>query len=476
MQKFLSKLKTPIGITCVILFCFACIIAGGIFFVVQQVEASHSEYDSELVSGLFSEYCTTLFDENKAKHIAAALNKVSDAIDTDTINDAAKTRALWEEAVGEASVATGPQSLIVGVLLLCEGENEKSLGRWADLERTEGKALKCFARLKSDQQVVLMCRQRLGEALEHQDKFAQALAIFEQNVPMAEHLEKIRKNHDQDIVFDAYYDLAYCYHDQGDDDKEFAVYKRFLSTFEQRPDTYASRIATAWKIAEKCEHGNLDRAKRAWELALAADNQNSESHRRYGKFLRIRKLHQEALLQFDRAIKLDPRSSLAFNGRAKTYNLLGKYDLALVDLNSAQAVGPVTPDDRETRADSLVGQKKYDEAIAEFTAVLKMESSAEPLMRRADLYSQTGQHQLAIDDYTAALKWCGKWPRPFSRFHSSAHPEYAKRTMQALLLEQRAHEYELAKNDAAAEADRKEATRFDQILNKKIAPVYDPED
>jgi len=476
MKKFLSKLKTPLGITCVILTVFACLFAGAIFFVVEQVKESHSEYDSELLSGLLSEYWSTLFDESKAKHIAAALNKVSEAIDSDNLNDAAKTRATWEEAVGEASAATGPQSLIVGVLLLCEGENEKYLDRWVDLERTEGKALKCFALLKSDQQVILMCRQRLGEALEHQDKFTQALAIFEQNVPLAEHLDKIRKNHDQDIVFDAYYDLAYCYYDQGENDKEFEVYKRFLATFGQRPDTYARRISSAWKIAEKCENGDLDRAKRAWEMALTEDRDNSESHRRYAKFLRVSGLHQQALLQFDKAIKLDPENHLAFNGRAKTYNLLGKYDLAIADLDSAQALNPATSDDRETRADSLVGQKKYVEAIAEYTGVLKLENSAEPLMRRGEVYSKNGQHQEAIDDYTAGLKWCGKWPRPFSMFGPSAHPEYAKRTMQALLLELRAHEYELAKNDVAAEADRKEAVRFDQILNKKVAPDYDPED
>ena len=476
MKNFLSKLKTPLGITCVILSFFACLFAGAIFFVVEQVKESHSEYDSELLSGLLSEYWSTFFDENKAKHIAAALNKVSEAIDSDNLNDAAKTRATWEEAVGEASAATGPQSLIVGVLLLCEGENEKYLDRWVDLERTEGKALKCFARLKSDQQVILMCRQRLGEALENQDKFTQALAIFEQNVPLAEHLDKIGKNHDQDIVFDAYYDLAYCYCDQGENEKEFAVYKRLLATFGRRPDTYTRRISTAWQIAEKCENGDLVRAKRAWEMALAEDNENSESHRRYAKFLRTSDLHQQALLQFDKAIKLDPKSHLAFNGRAKTYNLLGKYDLAMADLDSAQVLGPVTPDDMETRADSYIGQKNYDKAIAEFTRVIEQEKSAEPLMRRGEVYSKNGQHQAAIADYTAALKWCGKWPRPFLGFDSGAHSEYSKRTMQALLLELRAHEYELAKNDVAAAADRKEAIRFDQILNKKIAPDYDPED
>ena len=72
---------------------------------------------------------------------------------------------------------------------------------------------------------------------------------------------------------------------------------------------------------------------------------------------------EEALISYDKALKLDPRSVDALNGKGLILNQLGKYEEAITWFDKALEINPDFIDAMYNKADALGELGRYEESL-----------------------------------------------------------------------------------------------------------------
>jgi tetratricopeptide (TPR) repeat protein len=180
--------------------------------------------------------------------------------------------------------------------------------------------------------------------------------------------------------FEAYLTLAHIHREQKDLPAALAALERGLQEARKRFDAGKLDVGTllrlhrqrfGWHLKGKDEAAALGELQRILALPGLAAKARAEAHRERGQLLhRARKL-DDALAAYDAALKADPGST----------DTLG------------------------CRAELLLAQRRYAEALADFDRYLL--GGGKPVARtyhgRALARAQLGQHQAAIGDFTLAL-------------------------------------------------------------------------
>lgn len=105
-----------------------------------------------------------------------------------------------------------------------------------------------------------------------------------------------------------------------------------------------------------------------------------------------------------KAIELAPNYEEAYSNRAKSYETLRKYDLAVQDYTKLIQLKPQKPYYFRHRAVNYIYFKKYDLARQDLDKYLQgFKEEADYLKLRAWLYFQQKKYDLAIEDYTRAM-------------------------------------------------------------------------
>jgi tetratricopeptide (TPR) repeat protein len=118
-----------------------------------------------------------------------------------------------------------------------------------------------------------------------------------------------------------------------------------------------------------------------------------------------RKQWEKAVSSFDKAIKNNPASGVAYLGRSRAYLNLGKFDQALEDARSAVERIPDKASAYGQRAIVLKLQRNPDQAAQDLTIAVKLDPGyAWAYAQRADIYSRAKDHDKALADINAALK------------------------------------------------------------------------
>jgi len=117
---------------------------------------------------------------------------------------------------------------------------------------------------------------------------------------------------------------------------------------------------------------------------------------------RIRDL---ALADFNQAIRLDPRNSIAFRERGRVYIEFGDLDRALTDFNEALRLNP---NDHRTFANrGIIYHRRgnYDQAIADLTQAIRIAPNfATAYYNRGVTYQSKGDTARSVADYEATLR------------------------------------------------------------------------
>jgi tetratricopeptide (TPR) repeat protein len=130
--------------------------------------------------------------------------------------------------------------------------------------------------------------------------------------------------------------------------------------------------------------------------------EKAESLRISGDEYRMKNQFDEAIKKFEEAIKLDPDSVLAWQGRGSAYRGKGEYDNAIADFTKAIGIEP-TAFACQTRGECYRMKKEYDKAIADLTEAINLNASSFSLGCRGAAYISTGQKQKAIADLERAV-------------------------------------------------------------------------
>ena len=120
------------------------------------------------------------------------------------------------------------------------------------------------------------------------------------------------------------------------------------------------------------------------------------------------KNYKEALVHYDRSIKLDPYYAQAYVVRGGIYALLHQSDKALCDLNKAISLNPDSGQAYNNRAAVYGETKQYQKAIDDCSKSIALNTiptaAAIAYGNRGELYVKIGQYENAIDDLTKSIE------------------------------------------------------------------------
>ncbi len=114
--------------------------------------------------------------------------------------------------------------------------------------------------------------------------------------------------------------------------------------------------------------------------------------------------YDDAVVEYTRAIELNPRYVDAYNNRGIVYKRTSRYELAIADFTKGISLAPKDADLYANRASIYWLQKDYLTADVDYTRAIEL-TPKDPkyYVRRGDMRGEAGQAVLAVADYTAAI-------------------------------------------------------------------------
>ncbi len=142
---------------------------------------------------------------------------------------------------------------------------------------------------------------------------------------------------------------------------------------------------------------NYNRALRLNPTYLEAVQDRGTSYAEMGEL-------SPAIADFTRAISLSPDFYKAYFNRGTCYNRQGQLDSALSDFNRAIKLYPSFAEAYVNRGIAFAEQGQAERALADFSRALELKpESREAYYNRGNLYHEQGQNDLAIQDLSRAI-------------------------------------------------------------------------
>lgn len=112
--------------------------------------------------------------------------------------------------------------------------------------------------------------------------------------------------------------------------------------------------------------------------------------------------------------QIDAKKDLpqAHAGRALAYAELGENKKAAQDIEAALKLSPKLPEAFKARGELRLKEGQFDEALADFSKVVRLAPSLEAYMDRARAYAEVGMADEAVADYRSAEKLDAATSRP----------------------------------------------------------------
>jgi tetratricopeptide (TPR) repeat protein len=113
---------------------------------------------------------------------------------------------------------------------------------------------------------------------------------------------------------------------------------------------------------------------------------------------------EEALISFDKVLKIDPRIVDALNGKGLILNQLGKYEEAITWFDKALKIDPDFANALDNKGITLSNLGKYEEAITWFDKALKIDPDyTDAMYNKADALGELGKYEEALEWTDRAL-------------------------------------------------------------------------
>lgn len=171
--------------------------------------------------------------------------------------------------------------------------------------------------------------------------------------------------------------------------------------------TSAQDAVTYYKQGDTFQtSGQFVEAVKSYDKAIELDNKYVDAFIKRGQCKRQLKPpdYNGSLVDLSRAIKLDPKSFVAYNSRGGTYKAMMKYDLAMSDFNKAIELDSKSEKALYNRGTLWLDTKEYTKAVADLTlAINRVPSYVFSYFQRAKAYQALKRDQDALADYDKAV-------------------------------------------------------------------------
>ena len=115
--------------------------------------------------------------------------------------------------------------------------------------------------------------------------------------------------------------------------------------------------------------------------------------------------HQRAIQDYDGAIRLDPEFVLAYLNRGSAYVTLGQFQRAIQDLDEAIRLDPMIAEAYASRGGAYGSLGQFQRAIRDLDEAIRLNpSDARAHTNRGTSYARLGQYQRAIQDLGEAIR------------------------------------------------------------------------
>jgi len=168
---------------------------------------------------------------------------------------------------------------------------------------------------------------------------------------------------------------------------------------------YAARIYFSQGLFQK-QQGDLDAAIVEYGKAIILDPDNANAFINRGNARTDKGAFDIAIADFDKAISLVPDSELAYNDRCFARLKQGDFDAAIVDCDKAIALDPGDPFPYNNRGFAFASQGKFDKALSDYDKSIALNAENNfAYQNRGDARIKTGNWDGAIADYEKCISF-----------------------------------------------------------------------
>jgi len=130
--------------------------------------------------------------------------------------------------------------------------------------------------------------------------------------------------------------------------------------------------------------------------------------------------YNKAIVEYTKAIEIDPKDTYAYNNRGNSYNNLGKHTTAIADYTKAIEIDPEFVRAYINRGYSYGQLEKYTTAIADYTKAIEIDpKDTYAYNGRGYAYNLLGKYTTAIADFTKAIELDPEYAKAYyNRGHS----------------------------------------------------------
>lgn len=172
--------------------------------------------------------------------------------------------------------------------------------------------------------------------------------------------------------------------------------RRLLLTAENSP-------ARGWVTADQVIP--FEHAVEQLTALIAAGSPTADAYLWRGYLHRLRNELDQAIADYDAAIRLEPADAVArrFRGVARYAN--GDYDAARADYTEAIRIDPTNPRPYRRRGDARFARRELDRAIEDYDAAIRLDpTDAITIANRGIARLELGQYDRAVVDLNEAIR------------------------------------------------------------------------